>query len=205
MPYLASTLLALRPLDAQGLGTFAVDANMRLYIDFDAVTPKGPVWCAEALLHECCHIFGDHAARSDDAAVSDDERQLWNLSADAEANDDLAAAGCKTIEADGILPASLREEDHQTAEFYMAALRRPCAARPSKPRREGTPAPNGTAQSSPAQGQATTTFAGCGSGSGGMAAPCELDSGDDLGGLAPAATDAEKVRVRVATAAQIRD
>ena len=51
----------------------------------------------------------------------------------------------------------------------------------------------------------TTPFAGCGSGSGGMAAPCELDSGDDLGGLAPAATDAEKVRVRVATAAQIRD
>jgi predicted metal-dependent peptidase len=38
-----------------------------------------------------------------------------------------------------------------------------------------------------------------------MAAPCELDSGDDLGGLAPAATDAEKVRVRVATASQIRD
>src|SRR6516165_2843860 len=151
-PYMAATLLALRPLDAPGLGTFAVDATLRLYIDFDAVTSKGPVWCAEALLHECCHIFGDHAARSDDAAVSDDERQLWNLSADAEANDDLAAAGCKTIEADGILPASLGEEDHQTAEFYMAALRRRRAARPPKPR-PGAQGANGAGQLSAGQGQ----------------------------------------------------
>ena len=143
MPYLASTLLALRPLDAPGLGTFAVDATLRLYIDFEAVTPKGPVWCAEALLHECCHIFGDHAARSDDAAVTADERQMWNLSADAEANDDLAAAGCQTIEADGILPASLGEEDHQTAEFYLAALRRRRAARLSQARPGGSQAGNG--------------------------------------------------------------
>jgi predicted metal-dependent peptidase len=202
---MAATLLALRPLDSPGLGTFAVDANMRLYIDFDAVTSKGPVWCAEALLHECCHIFGDHAARSDDAAVSDDERQLWNLSADAEANDDLAAAGCKTIDADGILPGSLGEEDHQTAEFYLAALRRRRASRHSKPRPGGRQGADGAGQSSPGHGQVTTPFAGCGSGSGGQAAPCELESGDDLGGLAPAASDAEKVRVRVATAAQIRD
>jgi hypothetical protein len=57
MPYLASTLLALRPLDAPGLGTFAVDGSHRLYIDFEAVTSHGPVWCAEALLHEYCHVF----------------------------------------------------------------------------------------------------------------------------------------------------
>ena len=208
MPYLASTLLALRPLDAPGLGTFAVDTTLRLYIDFEAVTPKGPVWCAEALLHECCHIFGDHAARSDDAAVTADERQMWNLSADAEANDDLAAAGCKTIEADGILPGSLGEEDHQTAEFYLAALRRRRGTRRSQARPGGSQAGNGGAQpptGGHGQQQATAPFAGCGSGSGGMAAPCELDSGDDLGGLVPAATDAEKVRVRIATAAQIRD
>ena len=140
MPYLASTLLALRPLDAPGLGTFAVDATLRLYVDFEAVTPKGPVWCAEALLHECCHIFGDHAARSDDAAVAADERQMWNLSADAEANDDLAAAGCQTIEVDGILPGTLGEEDHQTAEFYLAALRRRRAARRSQARPGGSQA-----------------------------------------------------------------
>ena len=208
MPYLASTLLALRPLDAPGLGTFAVDATLRLYVDFEAVTPKGPVWCAEALLHECCHIFGDHAARSDDAAVTADERQMWNLSADAEANDDLAAAGCQTIEVDGILPGSLGEEDHQTAEFYLAALRRRRAARRSQARPGGSKAGNGSGQpptGGQGQQQATAPFAGCGSGSGGMAAPCELDSGDDLGGLASAATHAEKVRVRVATAAQIRD
>src|SRR6516165_3046512 len=136
-PYMAATLLALRPLDAPGLGTFAVDATLRLYIDFDAVTSKGPVWCAEALLHECCHIFANDADRATDAGVADHERNDWNLSTDAANNDDLAAAGCTTIEADGILPASLGEEDHQTAEFYMAALRRRRAARRSKPRPGG--------------------------------------------------------------------
>jgi predicted metal-dependent peptidase len=186
------------------LGTFAVDANMRLYIDFDAVASKGPVWCAEALLHECCHIFANDADRATDAGVADHERNDWNLSTDAANNDDLAAAGCKTIEADGVLPAILGEEDHQTAEFYLAALRRRRAARRPKPRPGGARA-SGAARPVSSQGQAATPFAGCGSGSGGMAAPCELDSGDDLGGLAPAATDAEKVRVRVATAAQIRD
>ena len=106
MPYLASTLLALRPLDAPGLGTFAVDTTLRLYIDFEAVTPKGPVWCAEALLHECCHFFGDHAARSDDAAVTADERQMWNLSADAEANDDWPRRDAKPSKRTASSPAA---------------------------------------------------------------------------------------------------
>jgi hypothetical protein len=211
MPYLASTLLTLRPLDAPDLGTFAVDAALRLYIDFETVTSKGPVWSAEALLHECCHVFGDHAARSEDAAVTDAEQQTCNLSGDAEINDDLVAAGCKTIEADGILPGSLGEQDHQTAEVYLAALRR---RRASRPARESNSCPGGsqTAKSGaqPSAGghgqlQPTASFAGCGSGSGGTTAPCELDPGDDLGGLAPAATDAEKIWVRVATAAHVRD
>jgi hypothetical protein len=41
LPYQASMLLSLRVLDAPGLGTFAVDPFHRLYIDLEAVTPKG--------------------------------------------------------------------------------------------------------------------------------------------------------------------
>jgi hypothetical protein len=78
MPYMASMLFSLRPINAPGLGTFAVDASHRLYIDFDAVDPKGVRWCAEALLHECCHLFGEHAARAEDAGVTSEERELAN-------------------------------------------------------------------------------------------------------------------------------
>lgn len=123
MPYMASTLLALRPLSAPGLGTFAVDRWLRCYVDFDAVGPKGPVWCAEALLHESCHVFRDHAARSVEAAVRSAERKFWNFSADAEINDDLAEAGCSTIAEDGILPSTLGAPDNLTAEEYLKLIR----------------------------------------------------------------------------------
>jgi hypothetical protein len=79
LPYQASMLLSLRVLDAPGLGTFAVDPFHRLYIDLEAVTPKGPRWCAEALLHECGHLFGDHAGRAADLGVQSEPRFDWNI------------------------------------------------------------------------------------------------------------------------------
>ena len=51
MPYMASILLNLRPVNAPGLGTFACDQHYRLYIDFDAVSKMSPQFCAQALLH----------------------------------------------------------------------------------------------------------------------------------------------------------
>lgn len=73
MPYMAAMLFSLRLVNAPGLGTFAVDPGHRLYIDFDSIAADPHTWtpqvCAEALLHECGHLFGNHNERGVDAGV----------------------------------------------------------------------------------------------------------------------------------------
>lgn len=95
MPYYARALFALVPVAADGLGTFAVDKHMRLYVDPKMLgTSDG--WdiptAGAVLLHEVGHVLREHAVRADamDAPV---DRQCWNIAADAEINDDLLAAG----------------------------------------------------------------------------------------------------------------
>lgn len=202
MPYFAPLLFSLRTVDAPGLGTFAVDDQHRLYVDFDAVTPKGVTWCAEALLHECGHLWGEHADLATTVGVQPNERHDWNVAADASINDDLRDAGCASIAADGVLPTHLGQPDHLTALDYFGALR----ARRSRQRQGGNGrpdpgAPNHGPHGSEGPGE---PYRGCGSGSGAAPAPCELTPDDDLAGTAPAATAAEKARVAIATAAAVR-
>ena len=207
MPYLATTLLSLRYLDAPGLGTFAVDDRMRCYIDFAAVSVYGVDWCAEALLHECGHVFGRHAERMAEAGLTDAEKaaKLGNLAADCEVNDDLVAAGCSSIAGQspngpgGVLPSHFGLDDHQTAEEYLDELRKQAQSAPAQAGGSGG-GPN--SRPSP-EGDGGEPYAGCGSGAGAEAAPCELPDGDDAKGAAPAASDAEKARVRIATAVAV--
>ncbi len=206
MPYFARILYAFRPLDAPGLGTFACDPGYRLYVDFAAVSPKGVRWCAEALLHECGHMYNDHAGRSTEHGVLPDERFLWNLAGDAEINDDLVATGCQTIADSGVLPSHLEMPAHLLAEQYMDALRR--QRPPSSSAGGGT----GQGQQEAPGGQQPfgddaddPPFGGCGSASGGEAAPCEIAPDDDAGGAAPAASETEKKIVQIATAAAVRE
>ena len=200
MPYFSRILFSFRPLDAPGLGTFACDPDYRLYIDFDAVVSKGLAWCSEALLHECGHMYNDHAARATEYRVQAGEQHSWNLAGDAEINDDLVAAGCRSIALSGVLPRHLHMSDHLLAEQYMDTLRnkRPPAGSASKP---------GGADQTPGGGDPMDDdpFGGCGSASGGMAAPCELPTSDDCGGAAPAATESEKKVIEIATAAAVRE
>ena len=88
-------------------------------IDFNAVTPQSVAGWAEALLHECAHMYNEHAGRAEECGVKDAERFNWNLSGDAESNDDIVAAGCKTMAVSGILPNHLGMPDHLLAEQYM--------------------------------------------------------------------------------------
>ncbi len=196
MPYFARILYAFRPLDAPGLGTFACDPGYRLYIDFEAVGDKGVRWCTEALLHECGHMYNDHAVRSTEHAVRSDERFMWNLAGDCEINDDLVAAQCKTIADNGVLPSHLGMDDRLLAEQYMDELRRQ--------RPPSTPSGGSAGRGQPG-GDGDQPFGGCGSGAGGDTAPCELDPDDDAGGAAPAASEAEKKVVQIATAAAVRE
>jgi hypothetical protein len=198
MPYMASAMFSLRFVDAPGTGTFAVDDRLRCYVDFETVSAYGVDWCAESLLHECLHVFERHSARFVDARQPGDTFDLSNLAADCEIDDDLAEAGCSTIERGSktgpaaVMPEDYRLERHDTFEHYLAELRRlDCQVGSS-----------GSGQ--PGQGQAPGDYQGCGSVAGNPA-PFELGEGDDLGGAASPATKAECDRVAASVAATLRD
>lgn len=123
MPYLASILYSLRPVDAPGTGTFAVDRHHRLYADFAAVETWGPSACSQALLHEAMHLVYGHADEAEDMNVQARERETWNLAADAAVNDDLRDAGCGYLAEAGVLPGKIGCEDYRTASHYLAVLR----------------------------------------------------------------------------------
>ncbi len=216
MPYFARLIFALRPVAAPGLGTMATDVGLRLYVDFDACAKRGDEWSTDTLLHECGHIYGDHSSRQVDALVRPEERRDWNLAGDFEINDDLVEAGCHTL-AD-VLPQLIGQADYLTAEEYMAALRRLRStqqqqAEGGKQTGDGADGQgdsggagsdgNGADGQSSGGNPSAPQWSGCGSASGGEAAPCELGV-DDLGGAAPAASDIEKQATLVATAAAVR-
>lgn len=211
MPYMASMLFSLRFVDAPGLGTFAVDKHHRCYIDFDAVTEKGPSYCGQALLHECSHLFGAHAAIGDELGVTGGQMaKVLNLASDASIDDDLRDAGLP-IFADGaghVTPSTIGEPDYQTVQHYFRALTAKMAKqKPQTNGGQGRPGPDGHGQQASQGGQVQQTgpYKGCGSGSGGQAAPGELDDGDDLDGAATPATGTEQERVRISTATAIRE
>ncbi len=210
MPYMASVLLNLRPLNAPGLGTFACDARYRLYVDFEAVTPLGARFCAEALLHECCHLFAHDAERADEHGVAPRDRMTYNAASDAANNDDLVDAGCTSLAEHAITPSKIGAPDYQTAEFYFDFLKEtqdddesgndPQVGQPSSSDGERQSSGQSASGDSPDE-----EWAGCGSAAGGEKAPCELDPEDDANGAAPAANDAEVKIIDIATATEIKE
>lgn len=187
MPYMASVLMNFRPLNAPGLGTFACDRYLRLYIDFDAVVAWGAPLCSEALLHECLHIFQHDAERADEYHVPPTQKALFNTASDAANNDDLAEAGCVELARIGVTPKTIGAPAFQTSEYYYEHLLRQ------------QPPPS---EASSGQGE---PYSGCGSGAGGESAPCELDPEDDANGHAPAAGDLERRVIDVTVAADVCD
>jgi predicted metal-dependent peptidase len=209
MPYMASVLLNLRPLNAPGLGTFACDARYRLYIDFEAVTPLGARFCAEALLHECCHLFAHDSERADEHGVAPRDRMTFNVSADCANNDDLIDAGCTSLAEHAMTPSKIGAPDYQTAEFYFDFLKQTQDDDEGNDPQSGQPSPgDGQGQSSGNSSPGDDSdeeWAGCGSAAGGEKAPCELDPDDDANGAAPAANDAEVKIIDIATATEIKE
>ena len=203
MPYMASVLLNLRPLNTPGLGTFACDAGYRLYVDFDAVAPWGVDACSEVLLHECFHLLAHDSERAVEyGATTNARRNAWNLASDAANNDDLVEAGCTHIAETGFLPSTMEAPDHLTAEHYMALLEEEQGENEGENEGEDEGEDGGSGNGS---GQGDEPFAGCGSGSGGVAAPGELDQADDANGAAPATTEVERRVIDISTAAAIRE
>ena len=194
MPYYARALFALVPVAAVGLGTFAVDKHMRLYVD-PKMLGTNDGWdiptAGAVLLHEVGHVLREHAVRADamDAPV---DRQCWNIAADAEINDDLLAAGLGLPEG-VVTPAAIGCQDGHAAEVYYRHLVPPGAPR--------------TPQGDPGDGDGGSEGFGCGSGAGDKPVPGELPAAVDLGsgtGLSRASADLVRVAVARAVQAEMR-
>lgn len=179
MPYFAPLMYALRPMCAPGLGTFAVDAQLRLYIDFDATSGWSDALKAQVLLHECMHIFHDHAGQAKLFNIAPEDRSLWNVAGDAAINDDLRDAGCAEVASMGILPAKIGGVDYETTDYYFDLLKRDRSRAPEMGDDDG-----------------------CGSVSGGN--PVSVEVGGD-GDAVPGATETEVARVRITAATQAKD
>lgn len=222
MPYLAAALLKLRPVAAPGLGTLAVDAHWRLYIDFSAVSQWGVEQAASGLLHEVSHVLRSHAARADAHGVPADQqhRLIYNASADASINDDLAEVDTVTLIDGAVDSETLGQPRGLTAEDRYDQLAARLADQPqgSSAQAGGTDdvdvdgAGNAIADGEQHRGgdaqqagdvdgdqQAGAHPGGCGSGAGGPAAPCEV-AADDADHPGMTDTEADLTRRHVADA-----
>lgn len=241
MPYMGALLFSMRPVNHPGIDTFAVDQHHRLYINFNNAVPKGPGFCAEALMHEASHLLADHQLLAESTGVLKDELRLWNYAGDCAINDDLRDAGCDLLAGHGVFAKSIGMDDYLTPMEYMTRLRELRDKAEAKKKAQqgqsgqdsdddgqgsGGQAGEGEGQDSSDQsgqddadngdktgsagggkgkdqgGDDLPLFKGCGSGSGGEAAPSELGD-DDLGGEAPAINPIDKEMVRIATVAAI--
>lgn len=185
MPYAAPLLFRFRALNAPGLGTMACDKGMRLYLDMGYIEGRGLSWAADGLLHECMHIYGMHFDRASvlglDTAA---QLRLWNIAGDMANNDDLVPIGCSTLgTGEDPMPKMIGMDDHLNAETYYAVLRKKSQGQAAK-----KPA-SGTGDS----GDGIPKFSGCGSVSGGEAAPCELGADGGQVGQKGAALSADEI------------
>jgi predicted metal-dependent peptidase len=119
-PFLAQAIFALTPIAAPTISTMAVDESWRLFINPAQLDEWSIAEIAGVLLHEVGHIVRDHSGRAREVRVDASTRNLWNLGADAEINDDLRADGIDLPS--GIFPENFGEPSGRVAEYYYARL-----------------------------------------------------------------------------------
>jgi predicted metal-dependent peptidase len=118
-PYLAIALHSLQIRWVAGYGTFGVDQWWRMYADPARVDEWSVPEIGAVLLHEVWHLLREHHERAARMLIGENDRQKWNLAADAEINDDLVQAGLR-LPGLPILPAYFRKPDGLMAEEYFA-------------------------------------------------------------------------------------
>ena len=173
-PYFAHALFSVSPVAAEGLGTFAVDASWRLYLDPATLAAWGPQQAAGVLNHEVGHLLRDHARRAE-ALGPHRNHLLWNYATDAAINDDLLAASIALPEG-AITPAALGLPPEGIEESYYRTLADQHPEDPEDPQ-QGDGA-DGSGDGS-GDGNSDSEWdgdngIGCGSGAGDVPAPWEL-------------------------------
>lgn len=198
--YYAQAAFKVRPMAAEGLGTWAVDAHWRIYID-PANLPGGEAgWdvaqATEVFEHELNHLLRDHALRLEAHAGKDRDPQKSNIAADLEINDDLDPEGF--VAEIGVTPAKYQLESNKTAEWYYDNL-------PQQDENDSENGGDGSQGDSDDNGggkQSSKGQANCGSGAGGNPIDGELDPDD---ADAPGMSQGEANIVRKATAQAVKE
>lgn len=134
-PFITHMIVRLIPVSAPGLRTMAVDKWYRVYIDFEYMMEKGIEFATQVLNHEPWHLLKDSSGRAESYGSTLDD-DVWNLSTDAEINDDIR----ELIPLNSIFPSSFGSKDDDSAEFYYSEimkLRNP--PQPELPKGSGKP------------------------------------------------------------------
>lgn len=126
-PYFASALYGFRETSCPGLGTLAVDAEQRLFVDYEAVNKvmerkDGVARIAASLVHEVLHILNYHLERAEQVGVeTPEESALWNVAADLALWAPMHASGWSTKGQIG--PRKFGIAPGKTVEDYYWRLR----------------------------------------------------------------------------------
>ena len=113
-PYFGPQLLSM-VLVPKSIGTCATDTRGRFYYDPEFVKAVSVQELATIWLHECLHVWLDHAERRCGRPPS-----IWNKSVDREINDDLKKECMPFPEAfPPLLPHQIGQPDGELAEYYF--------------------------------------------------------------------------------------
>lgn len=122
-PYLSSAAWSVKPIEVEGLGTYACDKYWRLYYD------PALDWTLEeqlfVFIHELNHLIRRHSDRLPDV----NNAEPWNIAADAEINDDPIFTDKlpKFTRPDGkqggcVTPEAMGWPNHKLAEEYYSMI-----------------------------------------------------------------------------------
>lgn len=131
MPYMASLLYTLKPVEKPDLPTtMAVAADGTLYWNPEMCESIGFQKTGGELLHECMHLLRRHPKRRHAYRPEDNTR--WNVAADLEIDDDLKAAHVEMFEG-GVDHKKMGVPTGKTAEWYYVHLERQDEDEENKP------------------------------------------------------------------------
>ena len=120
-PYYAEALFSCPITYTEATEGFAIDPDWRILVNPHTAAALTTEEVAGSLVHEINHVLRAHFERSRRAGVPDGHRQIWNVAADCEINDDLRSDGLERRQ--GIVyPADFGLEPGQLAEQYYRQI-----------------------------------------------------------------------------------